>query len=198
MQIADSELVARGYRQCGTVRPDPAPVHFVGRQGRGLFAVEINFRIEGWVTYDHVLEGDFKKAGKTENDESFAGRMRGSYNCLRKPIVMMKRGELVHVDESLYHVDPSSGLPTQPYEQDFPWKHRVPIALIAGKTVALWARSHHCRQAMLDEEDELNTRYRGEWAKEGWSKVSSPDGRVLRRRLLPAVNCGQDDLDRRG
>ena len=148
-----------------------------------MFAVEISLPIEGWVTYIHVLDNEFKKAGKTENDESFAGRMRSSYSCLRKPIDLMNRGALVHVDETLYYVDPQSGRPTQPYDQDFPWKHRVPLALIAGRTIVLWAKAHPTRQAMLDEEDNLNIRYRGEWAKEGWSKQRSPDGRLLRTRL---------------
>jgi hypothetical protein len=183
MQIAESELTAAGYRECGIVRPDPTPLHFVGQQGRGLFEVVISVPLKGWVTYVHVLNGEFKKAGKTENDESFAGRMKGSYTCLRKPIDMMNRGVLVHLNETLYYVDAASGSLSRPYEQDFPWKHRVPIALIARSTVALWARSHETRQAMLDEEDRLNLRYRGEWAKEGWSKMKAPDGRLLRTRI---------------
>ena len=36
---------------------------------------------------------------------------------------------------------------------------------------------------MLDEEKELNLRYRGEWAKEGWSRVKSADGRPVRTRI---------------
>jgi hypothetical protein len=183
MRILDSELEARGYRRSGLVRPAIAPLQFLGRQGQGLFEVEISLHIEGWVTYIHVLDNEFKKAGKTENDESFAKRMRSSYNCLRKPIDLMKRGVLAHVDETLYHVDPQTGLPGRPYEHDFPWKHRVPLALIEGRTIVLWAKSHPTRQAMLDEEDSMNTRYRGEWAKEGWSKQRSSDGRLLRIRF---------------
>jgi hypothetical protein len=183
MQILESELESRGYRQCGVVRPDPTPLHFVGRRGQGLFAVEISLPVEGWVTYIHVLENEFKKAGKTENDESFAGRMRGSYNALRTTIHLMNRGLLLHVNETLYHIDSSTGRPTQPYEHDFPWKHRVPLALLAGRTVVLWAKQHQSRQAMLDEEDDVNIRYRGEWAKEGWSKLKSRDGRPVRTRI---------------
>jgi hypothetical protein len=145
--------------------------------------VDIPFPIEGWVTYIHVLDGEFKKAGKTETDESFEGRMRDSYNCLRRPIDMMNRGLLVHVNETLHYVDPMTGRPTHPYEHDFPWKHRVPIAMIAARTVVLWARTHQSRQAMLDEEDELNLRYRGEWAKEGWSRQKSADGALTRTRI---------------
>lgn len=88
-------------------------------------------------------------------------------------IDLMKRGVLAHVDETLYYIDPQTGRPGQPYEQDFPWKHRVPLALIAGGTVVLWAKAHPTRLAMLDEEDSLNIRYRGEWAKEGLVKAES-------------------------
>ena len=185
MHILESELTLRGYRRCGLVCPDPTPLHFVGRRGQGLFKVEITQPIEGWVTYIHVLENEFKKAGKTENDQSFAGRMKGSYNSMRTTIDLMNRGLLLHVNETLYHVDSSTGQTTQPYEHDFPAKHRVPLALLARRTVLLWAKQHQSRQAMLDEEKELNLRYRGEWAKEGWSRVKSADGRPVRTRIDP-------------
>jgi hypothetical protein len=102
---------------------------------------------------------------------------------MRTTIDLMNRGLLLHVNETLYHVDSSTGQTTQPYEHDFPAKHRVPLALLARRTVLLWAKQHQSRQAMLDEEKELNLRYRGEWAKEGWSRVKSADGRPVRTRI---------------
>jgi hypothetical protein len=106
MHILESELTLRGYRRCGLVCPDPTPLHFVGRRRQGLFKVEITQPVEGkWVTYIHVLENEFKKAGKTENDRS-AGRLKESYNSMRKTIDLMNQGLLLHVNETLYHVAP--------------------------------------------------------------------------------------------
>ena len=189
MLILPSELNALGYHQSGKVRPDPAPLHFVGRQGRGLFEVEITRPVDGWVTYVHVLEDEFKKAGKTENDESFAGRMRSSYNALRRTIELMGNNALRHVADVLHRVDAVSGDAIEPYDEDFPWKHRVPIALVDRRTIVLWAKSHLSREAMLLEECKLNRRYRGEWAKEGWTRDRRRHAQELRDESVIEDEC---------
>jgi hypothetical protein len=188
VKILPTELEARGYRICGTVRPDPVPLHFVGRQGRGLFTVAITVPLQGAVTYIHVLDDVFMKAGKTEPGDSFATRMRSSYNALRRTIQLLHSGAVVYVGDVLYRLDPS-GAPGDRYEEDFPWKHRVPPYLMAGHTVTLWAKRHVDASeqpdpvAMLREETALNCVYRGEWAKEGWATRRGPDRRIVLTRL---------------
>ncbi len=171
--------------------PDPTPLHFVGRKGHGLFEVHITRPVDGWVTYVHVLEDEFKKAGKTENDELFAGRMRSSCNALRRTIQLIKDGEVRHVDSELHRVDTLTGEAVGPYDEDFPWKHRVPIALLQlqGKTIALWAKRHDSRESMLLEECRLNRRYRGEWAREGWTKDGQRCVPDLRDEDLLEAEC---------
>jgi hypothetical protein len=187
--ILPSDLMARGYRQSGVVRPDPTPLHFAGRQGRGLFEVVIARPADGWVTYVHVLEDEFKKAGKTDNDESFAGRMRSSYYALRRTIELMNNGMLRYVGDVLYRVDSMTGESMRPYEEDFPWKHRVPVALLEGRLIELWAKSHLSRNAMLLEECKLNRRYRGEWAREGWTRDRRRHTPDLRDERLLEDEC---------
>ena len=169
MTISDAEVVAMGFQLGGMVRPDPTPLHFIGRRGVGLFRVEVPCDAAGWITYIHRLNGEFKKAGKTGIDETFEQRMNGSYDCLRKPIDLINKGALVWIGESLYEPAGAAGQLPEPYRQDFPWKHRVPVAMLARETVELWFKKNETEEEMLKLEDALNVHYRGEWAKEGWT-----------------------------
>lgn len=141
----------RGFRHGGTVVPDSQPLHFRGRNRHGLFRVDITWPGQEWVTYMHIVNREFKKAGKTGRDpitgkgETFAQRMDGSYDCLRKVI-----------DEG------------PPYLGD-PWKRHAPFTILARQEVMLWVKSQPTHQAAKDEEDILNEFYRGEWSKEGWN-----------------------------
>ena len=63
--------------------------------------------------------------------------MKGSYNSMRTTIDLMNLVLLLHVNETLYDVDSSTGQTTQPDQHDFPAKHRVPLALLARRTVLL-------------------------------------------------------------
>ncbi len=81
--LANVARALHGFRHGGKVRPDPIPLHCLGRRWYGLFDVDVTWPVEGWVTCIHLVNGEFKKAGKTEN---FDERMNGSYDCLRKVI----------------------------------------------------------------------------------------------------------------
>ncbi len=56
--------------------------------------------MDGWVTYIHVANGQFMKAGKTKAGQ--VTRMKGSYNCLSEVIEGIAQGSLHYVGESLY------------------------------------------------------------------------------------------------
>lgn len=168
IDVNREELKAMGFRLGGLVCPDPTPLHFRNGQGYGLFRVEISWPVEGWVTYIHVANNQFKKAGKTEAGKAFKTRMKSSYTCLRRTIEAITEGSLYYSGESLFHKARALNEPPVPYKQDFPWKHRVPLALMEGQVIELWAKPQPNREDMLLEECRLNNRYRGEWAKEGW------------------------------
>ena len=191
MRISSAQLEQWGYRTCGSVQPVGTPLRFAGSRGQGLFVVDVPLNVSGWVTYVHVMDDEFMKCGSIKPSQSLRERMRGSYNCLRKPIDLMNRGLLQYVGETLYVVDPLAGEPREHYREDFPWKHRVPPAMLGGRSVVLWAKAHDNRASMESEETKLNLDYRGEWAKEGWSDLRAPDGRPERRRILPAAHVNQ-------
>lgn len=146
--LANVARALDGFRHGGKVRPDPIPLHCLGRRWYGLFCVDVTWPVEGWVTYIHVVNADFKKAGKSGDGANFDERMNGSYNCLRKVI--------------------GDG---PPYLGD-PWKRWAPFTLLEGQEVELWAKEQPTHQAAKDEEDILNEFYRGEWSKEGWKNQS--------------------------
>ena len=149
MTITEAELRAMGYRRGGTVRPDPRPLRCLNpgdsrERWEGLFRVDITRDIPGFALYVIVAAGQFMKAGHTgKGGTRFKIRMESSFNCVR-PVI-------------------AAG---PPYRGDFPWKHRVPLALLAGQEVELWVK-----EATADgtEASELNHRYRGEWTREGWA-----------------------------
>ena len=185
VRIQPTELERWGYQRCGSVLPELTPVRFVGSRGYGLFVVYIPGNLSGWVTYVHVMDDEFMKCGTVKPDQSLMERMNSSYNSLRKPIDLLTRGLLRYFEETLYIVDPDTGGVERYYAQDFPWKHRVPPAMLAGRSVVLWAKLHKDKGSMESEETILNNAYRGEWSKEGWSDLRHPDGKPLRRRILP-------------
>ena len=143
--LANVARALDGFQHGGKVRPDTIPLHCLGRRWYGLFCVDVTWPVEGWVTYIHVVNAEFKKAGKAGN---FDERMNGSYDCLRKVI--------------------GDG---PPYLGD-PWKRRAPFTLLDGQEVELWAKEQPTHAAAKDEEDILNEFYRGEWSKEGWKNQS--------------------------
>lgn len=140
-----------GYQRGGTVRPDPRPLRCVNpgaqrEKWEGLFWVDIARDIPGFALYVMVVDGQFKKAGHTGKGNAgtrFKIRMESSFSCLR-PVI-------------------AAG---PPYQGDFPWKHRVPLTVLAGKEVELWVKA---ATADATEASELNRRYRGEWTREGWT-----------------------------
>ena len=194
MQIRSTEMELKRYQLCGHLLPIPTPLHFVGNRGAGLFDVKVpdNLNLQGRVTYVHVMDGEFMKCGQIKPNQKLRNRMRSSYGCLRKPIDLLNRGLLRYVDETLYWTDPAFGNGRSDYDEDFPWKHRVPPAMLKGRSVDLWARLHDSKELMDSEEDTPNTFYRGEWAEEGWSSFRSPDGRPVRHRILPGSDAGSE------
>ena len=85
MQILPTELERLGYERRGSVKPNKTPRRFVGSRGHGLFVVDVPVDLSGWVTYVHVMDDQFMKCGVIKPGQSMRSRMRGSYNCLRKP-----------------------------------------------------------------------------------------------------------------
>ena len=117
----------------------------------------------GYVVYLMVVDHEVKKAGKAENTSSstFKKRMQSEFSAARQVIC----GPL-----------PGRPLPRWRLRPFDPFKKHAPPTLLAGRTVELWAKGLPTKQSMLDQEDRLNEKYRGEWTKQGWTK----DGR---RRL---------------
>jgi hypothetical protein len=150
--INQEQLEALGFVLGGTVRPDPRPLRCSNQGCRserweGLFQTDISLNVPGFAVYLMIVAGEVKKAGHAgKGIAGFKSRVRGEFNCLRKVI--------------------ASG---PPYQGDFPWKHLVPFALLAGVEVELWVKRHDQLQPMLAEEKALNEYYRGEWAAEGWT-----------------------------
>jgi hypothetical protein len=166
MDITEADLRALGYERGGTVRPDPRPLRCKNpgaarEQWEGLFRVDITRDLSGFALYVIVADGEFKKAGHTgKGGTRFKIRMESSFNCVR-PVI-------------------AAG---PPYQGDFPWKHRVPLALLAGQEVELWVKE---ATADATEAAELNRRYRGEWTREGWT-----DGGRKRLVAAPTASAPQ-------
>jgi hypothetical protein len=118
----------------------------------------------GYVVYLMVVDDDVKKGGKAEDTKSstFKKRMEGEFGAVRQVIS-----------------GPLPGRPAARWRSRTldPFKKHAPPALLAGAIVELFAKaipiaatSEQARKNMLDEEDRLNTKYRGEWTKEGWTR----------------------------
>jgi hypothetical protein len=153
VNISPEELVAKGFLRGGTVYPDRTPLRCLNpgalrEKWEGLFRTEITRDVQGYAVYLMVVDREVKKSGHAGKGKAgFKRRLPSEFSCLRKVI--------------------AGGLP---YRGDFPWKHRVPVAMLAGTVVELWVKKHEDVQLMQNEEDELNEYYRGEWAKQGWTK----------------------------
>lgn len=184
--ITREELRARGFVWGGTVSPDPTPLQCVNpgaqrERWEGIFRVDTTWTGQGLAVYLMVVDGEVKKAGQTGNGgASFSGRMKQSFSCIRPAISEIKAGRLVRVNEGLCYA--SRGVPKQPlvpFDEDFPWKHRVPQAMLDRQSVELWVKELApmpgesdlaLRRRIEDEEHNLNEEFRGEWAKEGWTR----------------------------
>jgi len=148
MKISREELQAACFRYAGSVVPDPTSI----------------LRLEwepvvpsGFVVYLMIVAGDVKKAGKAEDTGSstFRKRMQSEFATLRQVI----RGP--HPGRQ------PAGWRSRPLD---PFKQYAPAAILNGSIVELWAKACPTRESMLDEEINLNRRYRGEWTKEGRGK----------------------------
>jgi hypothetical protein len=152
VNISLEELAARGFVRGGGVYPDPTPLRCLNpgalrERWEGLFRTEITLDVQGYAVYLMVVDCEVKKAGHAGKGKAgFKRRLPGEFSCLRKVI--------------------AAG---PPYSGDFPWKHRVPLAMLAGTVVELWVKKYDDTQSMRNEEDALNEYYLGEWAAQGWT-----------------------------
>lgn len=115
--------------------------------------VQVDWAASGFVVYLMVVNHEVKKAGTTgRKNSTFEGRMHSTFSALRRVII-----------------------DGPPYLGD-PFKQYAPAAILAGQEVELWAQELTV-DTFEAKETELNSTYRGEWAKEGWTKGG--------RRLFP-------------
>jgi hypothetical protein len=151
MNISREDLDAREFRRAGTVYPDASSILRV--------EMENGWDVPGWVTYIMVVDGEFKKAGKTGDGEStLKGRMSSTFQALRQVIAGPPANR------------PPARWRSRPLD---PFKQNGPAAILAQQQIELWAKRQPTRERTISEETELNEHYRGEWTKEGWTK----DGR---------------------
>lgn len=175
MQIVVRELLETGFAPAGSVIPDPSdPLRYEIRGGRkfwkGLFRVDPSGP-RGPVMYIMTVNNEVMKVGTAGTGKTmFIERMKSEFRCLRQFIAQIRAGHIYRQGECLYYAAP----PTQPlsrFEEDFPWKHRVPL-VIESVTVDFWVRTHDGSTALTVDEKALNLYFRGEWANEGWEKVN--------------------------
>ena len=151
MKISREELHTAEFRRAGTVVPDATKI------------LRLEWEADvpsGHVVYLMIVDDEVKKAGKAEDTKSstFTARMQSELNTLRQVIS-----------------GPRPGRPPARWRSRRldPFKQHAPTAILKNLEVELWAKEQPTRQNMMDEEDKLNDKYRGEWTKEGWTK----DGR---------------------
>jgi len=147
MKIADED---RGdFNLAGTVRWDSTSLSLIWTWEQTVPS--------GYVVYLMLIDGDVKKGGiakDTAKASTFEKRMQSEFTTARQVIV----GPI-----------PGKPLPQWRLKPLDPFKKHAPPPLVAGHTVELWAKSCATAQLMDSEETRLNSKYRGEWTKEGWT-----------------------------
>jgi hypothetical protein len=122
--------------------------------------------------YIMTVNNEVMKVGTAGTGKTmFETRMPSEFNCLRQFIDQIRAGHIYRQGECLYYAAPPKEPPIR-FEEDFPWKHRVPLALIKSTTVDLWVRRHDGSTELTVDEKAPNLYFRGEWANEGWEKVN--------------------------
>ena len=148
MKITDEDR--RDFKLAGTVRWDPTSLKLVWTWEQTVPA--------GYVVYLMLIDGDVKKGGiakDTPKASKFKKRMQSKFTTARQVIV----GPI-----------PGKPLPRWRLKSPDPFKKHAPPPLVAGQTVELWAKSCLTEQLMNSKETRLNSKYRGEWTKEGWTR----------------------------
>lgn len=182
--ITREVLRSEGFERGGVASFDPAA---------GRHRACVTWKGQGFAVYLMVMDGEVKKAGQTgKGGATFQKRMDQSFSCLLPTIDAIRAGRLVRVGECLYHGRGGvANQPLEPYEEDFPWKHRVPF-LTAEQVVDLWVKEFpHLpdeddaafTRRLGDYEASLNKAYCGEWAAQGWTRRRKRD--CPRRILVP-------------
>ena len=147
MKVTDEDR--RDFKFAGTVRWDPTSLSLVWAWEQTVPT--------GYVVYLMLIDGDVKKGGiaKDTAGSTFKKRMQSEFAVVRQVIVGPIPGK------------PLPGWRLRPLD---PFKKHAPPHFVAGHTVELWAKSCASAELMDSEETRLNSKYRGEWTKEGWTR----------------------------
>ncbi len=147
MKIADEDR--RNFKLAGTVRWDSTSLMLIWTWEQTVPV--------GYVVYLMLIDGDVKKGGTARDTEAstFKKRMHSEFTTARQVIV----GPI-----------PGKPLPKWRLKPLDPFNKHAPPPLVAGRIVELWAKSCATSQLMDSEEARLNSKYRGEWTKEGWTR----------------------------
>lgn len=106
--------------------------------------VQIDRDVHGFVVYVMVVNHEYMKGGHTETPLST--RMRGSFNALKN-----KMGARAG----------------HPRYQEKTFKEHAQATILAKQEIELWAQEFPSQELMIAKEEELNSKYKGLWTKEG-------------------------------